>query len=98
MYYMESPIPVRIPVDILAKIDAEGKRGTVVNRILRKHYQLPLQSYAVERVSSHLDSLRRVPPSERVVIHNLARNNLRPGHDPKTCKVYKCGMCAAVKA
>lgn len=95
---MESPTPVRIPPDVLQKIDAEGKRGTVINRILRDHYRLPLQEDAVERVSSHLSSLRRVPPSERVVIENLARTNLRPAHDPKTCRLYGCGMCAASKA
>ena len=27
-----------------------------------------------------------------------ARLRQRVGHDPKTCRTYKCGLCAAAKA
>jgi len=39
----------------------------------------------------HLDSMKALAK-----VH-AARANMLLGHNPKTCRIYKCGMCAASK-
>lgn len=92
---MESPIPVRIPADILMKIDAEGKRGTVINRILREYYDARPMKVGEARTVIHNGgaSLYIRTTSEALA----ALKGLERRHDAKTCRGYKCGMCAAEK-
>jgi hypothetical protein len=99
---MESPISIRIPDDVLQKIDAEGKRGNVINRILRSHY-FPIASpadieAAKEAGVPYIECRNIRAVTKKEVAAAVAARLERVGHDPKTCRIYKCGMCAAVKA
>lgn len=41
----------------------------------------------------------RLEDEERMVLEPMAQDEeRRPAHDPTTCQLYRCGMCAAIKA
>ena len=50
--------------------------------------------------SQHVEpmgDLNKLQPKRRVEVQALINTNLRSAHDPKTCRIYKCGMCALAK-
>jgi len=85
---MSTSVTLRIPDDILEKLDCiKGKRSEVIIQILS--------------ASLHRGSGVLVPDAEvqaKMVADNAVAQQKRELHDPATCRIYKCGMCAIVKA
>jgi hypothetical protein len=90
---MENPIPVRIPKDILDKIDSEGKRGTVINRILRGHYEDRQSSWTPDNAAKF--KAKSTPVGGKIEIKLPQRWVV--AHDVNNCRLYGCLMCKAAK-
>ena len=85
-----SVISVRLPSDVLAEIDRMAEsigrsRNWYIHRCL------------VDRVDKGEDSsmVESLPSKQSVAGSSPAPRSIF--HDSKTCRIYKCGMCAAEK-
>lgn len=91
LLYMSTLVAVRIPDELLYKVDAKGKRSRVILEALEAYFALPAVT---------------VHPPERLVVTKVDADRKeihisslrRPEHNPKECRVYKCGQCAILKA
>jgi hypothetical protein len=98
---MSTLISIRVEDDVLQKIDEQGKRGTVINAILANHFSkdpvwarpaIPKHE-VIEAVKSKKDVGGFNSDGKLVLGRGTGQMYYRP-HDKKTCRVYKCGMCA----
>jgi len=74
---------MRIPDKLLALVDAEAKRQ---RRSRNQMICLALEEWAGEL---------RATPHESIAQRAVAGNH---SHDPKSCRIYKCGTCAVLSA
>ena len=86
---MSTLVAVRVPDELLAKVDAKGKRSQVIIAALEAYLGGPGVNAVVHSLATRFhDSV--------TVAAKLP--SARPAHDPKTCNVYGCGMCQAAKS
>ena len=99
---MSTKINIRIPDELLAKVDAQGdNRSATIIDILTEHFDPTFQP-ADPAVSADVLAAQE---AQRLHMRLKATNPTRPpatsiyaprpAHDPATCRVYKCGICAA---
>lgn len=91
---MESPISLRIPDDVLSWLDEQGKRGTVINRILRGAFENGQSAWPGSEEQKRFEAIS-TPVGKP--IHIKLPQRWVAAHDSASCRVYKCGMCAAKK-
>lgn len=100
-------IAVRVPDDLAAKMDAKGKRTQVVLAALQAFLVDDRgEAQKVERRSPKpkaASSILATPATFKDGVPDIGTVGLarlltkRAEHDSKTCRIYKCGMCAASK-
>jgi hypothetical protein len=104
---MSTLVAVRVPDELLAKVDAKGKRSPVIIAALEAYLggahgvvrsNSVLTNGRIGSVSDTVAVVQSLPKPIRPAVTVAARlANARPAHDPETCKVYGCGMCQAAK-
>jgi hypothetical protein len=106
---MSTLIAVRIPDDLIAAIDAQGKRSSVIIAILQNHFDKSRPEWAKPPIPKHdiLDAAIERAPEGAIAVELRGGDNAdilierreisTRSHNPKTCTLYGCLMCKMVK-
>lgn len=105
---MSTLIAVRVPDDLVVKMDARGKRSRVVIDALRTYLEggTPSAPPTAKPASGKPRARPPVDASLPDVVEEPAQprpasihtgNYQRPTHDAATCTAYGCGMCKVAK-
>jgi hypothetical protein len=107
----DKPVSVRIPIEVLEKIDemAEREHRSRHGQILAMLREFLDASGAVMRVAE-VDKSKRPEwqkvekvvkvEGKRVISGEVIEKksgSAGGGHDPVTCRIYRCGMCLAAR-
>lgn len=99
-------ISLRLPDDLVAELDAIAKaerrsRNQIILMRLENPMLVATRQDPIELARTMLGPGALIPCADP---RNLTRAEVmeaverkRAAHDPKTCRIYKCGMCASLK-
>jgi len=79
---MSTKISIRLPDDVLQELTEQAAKE---NRTVSQMIIMRLRGSGEKTELAKVAVMRRLG------------NIDRPRHDPATCRIYKCGMCAAMK-
>lgn len=103
-------ISVRLPKELLGKLDqsaaeADRSRNWIIVDALETVYEETGGGSSVAEQRSSSPPVAGSSPAPRSTNFSGFANQIdqlvaekKSGHDTKTCRVYKCGICAALKS